>query len=68
MSNCLDCRYCRQADGGYICDKIAERLLSTKGCGHYVRRSPFDAPKCPNCGRTVIDKSQAIHECIPKEV
>lgn len=33
--NCLSCKYHRIDNDDVICDKIAEKLLSTKGCNAY---------------------------------
>lgn len=64
MQNCLNCKYCRAEGGGHVCDKIAEKLLGLKGCGHFQQSSPFDMKHCPTCGKAVVDGAHAIHECV----
>lgn len=68
MNNCRACRYHRTVDGADYCSKIAEKLLGLKGCGEFVEKSPFDIPHCPTCGRTVLDTTHAIHECMPEYI
>lgn len=58
------CRYRYLNDGESWCKKISEKLLGMKGCGEYQERSPFDEQYCPTCGKRVIDKAHAVHECI----
>ena len=63
-NSCVDCRYHRTVNGEGYCDKISEKLLSFKGCGHHQTRSPFDMKHCPACGKAVVDGAHAIRECI----
>ena len=67
-NSCFDCQYCKSQNGAMVCTKISEILLGTKVCGEFVHRISYDTPHCPTCGKAVIDKAHAIHECITEEL